>query len=268
MKRLIFSLVGMILITVLGYAGSPVMDGVLDADAGYNQWVYLASTDREGFGSGYDVSGIWSTNDSNSVYFFIQCRTQLGTDTGILFLINSSYTTGIAKGNSLGGVTGGIGVFATDSQKWKMDFPVVLAFYLTSSTAGYYTVSEATYYDGIKEGIWATDNYGKLIPLGYSIHAFNNNKNTSGPGGSTGWEIAIKRFALNAVDQGDKLQAFAIVVNDDGYFSDDAAPDPFAGNAGFNPDFNSGGYTATAEHTNMVPLENNVPVELSGFKIH
>lgn len=251
MKKLIF-LCLFIVGTVNAFAGTPSVDGVLDASAGYILLSSSADTpaSRTGFGTSIDASQLWYTYDSSSVYIFLQGYLNPSTSDGILLLIGASNTTGTSANTYLGGVPGfSSGPFGSSTSNWAMDFKVDHAFWANVGPGPYPSshiyIDEANYLNGGKTGQFFTDlgtaGISQSSTEGFTM-AFNTTKNSGGAGTSTGWEIALDRNSFlkgsnGAIQSTDSIQIYAIIASSAAYFSDDASPVTFIGNAGANPDF-------------------------------
>lgn len=234
---------------VTARSASPVIDGVLDSSAGYKPLTdtTMGPGARTGFGSNVDCSQIWMTSDASSVYFFIQGKVMNDDSSanGIVFLISASNLTGASAGATLGNVPGGTGIFGnTGSNSWAMDFPVAKAFEGDPgpATTGQFFVNYANYV--------GTDTGYFLFNIGQGGTAFSNSTvgcrmafynagNSTGPGISSGWEMALDRTKFfNGIASSDTIEVYAIIATPgNAYFSNDAAPETFYINAGQNFDF-------------------------------
>jgi PKD repeat protein len=238
----------------VGYA-SPTLDGTLDA----TQYTLAFSTTtqaRVGFSVGTcDCSAIYYAYDANSVYFFVQGRID-GTGNGMILMVGSSATAGYPAGYNLGNTNTGNGVFslgAGNNGNWEMDFPVNVGIYinayggLTPSGSNLFYVNDAIYFNASS---FATSGYmggisanGGVLSTGTAVSkasvSYNNSGNSSGPGNSTGLEVAFPRVgsALGTLTTGVKLQAFAIIISQTGYFDDDGVPTNFPAVFGDNLNF-------------------------------
>jgi hypothetical protein len=229
-------------IAASAFAGTPTINGVLDAAAGYEAIAGLAAPgDRTGFGGAIDASQIWFTTDTTNLYFFVQGKVDTSNDNGILFLLNTGAETGAAAGTSLGGSPGGHCLGNAGNPNWKMEFEVDHAWVGNPGGGSNFYIDAKNYVGGPTAGYSGNPGLtGGALADGFlagAQHAMDNAGNSGGPGNSTGWEIAIPRSALGNIT-GQSVQAFAIVVSSSAFFSDDSAPATIGpGNPGFNPDF-------------------------------
>lgn len=260
MRKQILTIVSLVL-AAAAYAGTPTMDGVLDASAGYTLLTGAATPDlRAGFGTAIDASEVWWTQDATNLYLFVQSRVNTGSDDGIMVLINTSNQTGAAAGTSLGNIGSSGHAFAS-ANTFKMEFEVDRGYVANpGNNATNFWINTANWVGGTSGGYFGNPgSAGSPLTSGGETHAFSNAGNSGGLGSSTGWEMAIPRSSLGGLVNGDKLQVFAIVVSSTAWFSDDSAPASISsGNAGNSPDF------STIAGDQFSPLV-SVPVVLSKF---
>ena len=255
----------MLAATSAAIAGSPSIDGLLDAAAGYtNVTGTNAPAARTGFGASMDASEIWFTSDATTLYFFIQCKADTASNNGILFLLDTSAQTGDAAGSPLGGITGsGHALADTTNPNWKMEFEVDHAWVGNpGNTSTAFFVDEANYV-GTNSGSFfgALSQSGTGVNGGGVTQAFNNGGAAGGLGASNGWEFAIDRASLGNITNAGSFTVFATVVSNTASFSDDSAPGTIStGNPGFNADF---GTIAGTQSSGSLA----VPVTLAAFSI-
>jgi hypothetical protein len=252
------------LILIYSISNALTLDGILDA-SGYTLLYSTTANARTGF-SGDGCSAIYYAFDANSVYFFVQGKID-GAGNGLLLLVGSSATSGYPAGYNLGNTNSGNAIFSLGSGSggnWEMDFPVSVGIFLDSYNGNTTIfVNDAAYY---QTGSFATSGFiGTITSNGQILNApgssgvsgcslsFNTSGNTSGPGSSTGLEVAFPRIGSplgNFTTAGATLQAFAIIVGNNsptpGFFSNEGVPTNFstgttsAGNWGQNPNFGAG----------------------------
>ncbi len=289
MKKILIFISVLTLLSVMSYAQqiTPTLDGTLDS--GYALLYSTTANARTGFGSANDCSAIYYAYDANSVYFFVQGQID-GTGNGLILMIGSSATSGFPAGYNLGNTNSGNGVFslgAGSNGDWEMDFPVSIGIEVNAfggtvpSNGNYFYVNDAVYLNTL--GSQSSGYIGHIAANGAVVTApgvsgvsgaivsYNNSGNSSGPGSSTGLEVALplSGSALGNITQAVTLQAFAIIVSSTGYFSNDGVPTNFpngsadgGGNWGNTPNFGSAG--AENPGPNHVSIT-GVPVELSKF---
>lgn len=265
MKRPLIALATALCCTA-GFAGTPTLDGTLDAAAGYVSLGSVTPGTNTGFGANIDASGIWATRDATNLYLFIQSRADTSNNNGILVLLDVSTQSGAPSGTNLGSGGGG----------HALDNDLVADFEVDHAWAGNpgggatdFYIDHKTWVGGVATGYSGAaaqngSGFTPNSPLLGADHRFNNAAASGGLGSSTGWEIAIPRSALGMTDDADTFRVFAIVTSDTGFYSNDSFPALATGNPGFAPNFTLAPYDATNQHVGPTALS-AVPVELSGF---
>ncbi len=264
MKKIALVIVISFMMLVCGIGvihASPMLDGTLDASP-YTLAYATTAGAHSCFGGANNCSAIYYSYDANSVYFFVTANID-GTGNGLILLVGSSAAAGYNAGWNLGDVVSasGNGVFTLGSGangNWEMDFPVnvgieVNAFGGTTPSGGnLFYVNDAIYFNASS---FATSGYiggissnGGVVSGGIGVSqaivSYDNSGNSSGPGNSTGLEVAFPRVgsALGTLTSGVVLKAFAIIVSNTGYFSNCGVPTNFpSGCPGDNPNFGSAG---------------------------
>lgn len=270
MKKCIYT-IAFVLSGTLATAGTPTIDGTLDAAAGYVALGTVnAPGDNEGFGGNIDASAIYFTEDATNLYFFVQGRVDTSNDNGIMLLINTSAETGVAAGATGVGVAGS-GGHAFNGQPdppgpninadFIFDFEVDHGFIGNpggGSTS--FFIDRVSLPGGRTTGFEGTaDQSGTPLSGTLATHAFNNAGNSGGLGSSTGWEISIPRSNLGNVGIGATVEAFATVVSSTAFFSSDSAPTIApSGNPGFNVDYTGLAGTFHGSTTTTLPVELDV----------
>jgi hypothetical protein len=270
-NKLLCLIVGVLVVTASGPAGTPVINGILDPAAGY-----ILLTDptwnpatRTGFGPAIDACQIWYTDDAANLYFFIAGHVNPATDDGILFLLDTTAEAGKLPGVLLGGPPGGHCLGTAANPSWAMDFEVDHAWVGNPGFSGVnYWIDAKNYVGPVTAGF--SGNCGMVgVPMPDAfvpgvIHAFDN-VGLFGVPTTSGWEIQIPRAALGGASTTSFGAAFAIVVSSTAWFSDDSAQHLVGawgpGNPGGNPDFN----VLSPMPQNTLPFQ--LPVTLSRFVI-
>lgn len=269
MKKIFCLVFVLSLLSVMAYAGSPVLDGTLDASAGYTLLASTTASAATGFGSACDCSGIWYTYDSNSIYIFVQGAVDVTATNGILVCIGNPTLSGASIGQALGlTANSGNAVFSNpgSGSAWAMDFVVQMGIYGNCGSSSNYYVNDAIY---LSNSVSSSGYIGNTGVTGTTIVsggvtgascALNNAANTSGIGSSTGFELALPRNSVvGQLDAGGSLNIFAMIVSSSAYFSNDGIPFFSGSNLGGSPNFSTIG--GGPWHVTASP----VPVELSNF---
>lgn len=284
MTKRFFAPLAMILATPL-FAGTPVIDGVLDAGAGYVLMADVVGgpSAYSSFGTDMDASAIYGTVDGTNLYFFIQGRVNTTNNDGILFLLNTDGQTGLAPGPTanLGDIGAGGPFSDTGFNAWRTDFEVDYGWFANAGFNPTVFVDQGAYVSGKSSGFWgqpglsgtALTDPQDLNGLNgangpESTMAFDNSANSSGLGSSTGWEIALP---LADLGNPSNVEVFAIVVSAGAFFSDDSVPRNYTAvpdppHIGFNPDFLSGGDFSVTTQNVASPIA-ALPVQLDQFLV-
>jgi hypothetical protein len=256
------ALAGLLAVSGVAFAGTPTIDGTLDAAAGYVALGTVnAPGDDEGFGGSADASAIYFTEDATNIYLFVQGRVPTGNSDGLMLVIGTSGQTGLAAGSAGVGVSGAGGhAFGAANDQYKFDFEVDHAWVgNTGSSGSNFWIDEvnlvgtrATSFVGNPGQSGGTATGGNVG----ATHSFNNAGASGGLGSSTGWEVSIPRSSLGGIGVGATVQAMAIIVSSTAFFSSDAAPTIVpGGNPGNNPDFVAITGTFNGSTTTTVPVE-------------
>ena len=245
-------------------AGTPVVDGTLDAAAGYSALSTTSPATKTGFSAAIDASALYYTSDASNLYFFIQGNIRPDSTDGIMFLLGTTAQTGATAGTNLGGIaTSGQAFqpFTFGANAFKAGFEVDRGYVGGSgATPTDFNINTANYVGAVTGGFLGNAGQsGATVNDSETTQAFKSGGVSTGLGSSTGWEIAIKRSALGNVSSANTLQALAIVVSFDGFFSDDSAPAVFTGNGGHG--FNLG----SVPNAFVGPVQ--APVSVSGVDI-
>ncbi len=271
------------IITVDGQVSviTPTLDGKLDS--GYTLLWSTSAPARNDLGTGDNVSAVYYTYDSKSIYFFFQGSLDT-VGNGIAALFGSSVSNGYNAGWLLGqdsGSNNAIFTLGTNGSSnnngngnWGMDFPVSDGLYIAGYVGDKY-LNDAIYSgNGVTSSSETSGYIGDITSNGLIVSGsvsgaaatFNNSGDTSGPGSSNGFEIAFSRNGtLGKLTAGSTVSAFGVVVSHTGYFSNDGVPMNFpVGTVGFDINFDSTGSTEGPgpNHVITPPLED---VPFAGF---
>ena len=274
MKKMIIisTILALALAFTSAFAGTAVLDGTLDAAAGYTLLADTTAAAATGFGTACDCSGIWWTHDASSAYFFIQGKVDTAASNGILVCIGNPTLSGPTAGSSLGTTAnGGNAVYSSPGSggNWGMDFVTQASFFGNpgGGSSNYY-INDAIY---LSNSVSSSGYIGDPGQTGSSVVSggvtgaacsFNNGGSTGGLGSSQGFEFALPLSGSPFGDLGaggGTVNVFAMIVSNTAYFSDDGIPVGTVGNFAGDPDFLT--IAGGPWHTTI----SGVPVELSNF---
>ena len=244
------------------------VDGYM-SESSYNN-IGKFTSGRNGFGDGNTLNALKYYTDGTEIYFGITGEIT-SDDNIILFFDFSGY--GGRGNNTLQNSGGDAGVFKYIGGA-KMDFDVdfALAFNEGNSTTNFYIdacrygsatpVLSNGYIGNIanQAGLSSVFDIGSVFGGTGDITIAYNNSFDSDTLNGIEFKLPISAFA--GVDNSQTLKVFAIITNNNGYFSNECIPgDPGESNPGDNPDFSalSGGPFSTGTYA--------LPVELSSFSL-
>lgn len=223
----------------------PTVDGDL-SDAGY---VTVGTRDNtnDGFSDRTEVREIvyFADDASNVLYVGVKGKLPTGNDNGIGLWLNFQAQSGFSAGTSLGVGSGAdhyLDGQGGNNNDFRADFEVDYLFAMSSNGT-----STSVEYDGFETTNGAISSFGSSDQSGGTRTAafFGSGENATfafdnGGGSNQGFEMEVPYSALGGggVSEVGAMEAFAVVVDSDGSFSNETVPGNLTtGNPGVNANF-------------------------------